>query len=150
MTRTPRSHGCFLVPNLDTLDQASAVIFGSSMTWAVWLQNHICNISRPCCFKGAIKRGEDVLTAYQCFRNVVTVTMLRLGGFWENSYEGLGIIFIIFIICCKFIVYYFRCIWHLCTRFSRWHHPKRWLKKSHIPKTTWRFRYLFGSWWNEE
>lgn len=62
VTRTLRSHGCFLVPNLDTLDQASAVIFGSSMTWAVWLQNHICNISRPCCFKGAIKRGEDVLT----------------------------------------------------------------------------------------
>ena len=29
VTRTPRSHGCFLVPNLDTLDQASAVIFGS-------------------------------------------------------------------------------------------------------------------------
>ena len=67
--------------------------------------------------------------AYLRLRNMVT--MLRLGGFWENSYGGLGIIFIAVIYCiyhffsiCIFIylfIYFIPLLSHwLIPWFSTW------------------------------
>lgn len=52
------------ISTLWTLDQASAVIFGSSMTWAVWLQNHICNISRHAASKAQQTEGKMCLPTF--------------------------------------------------------------------------------------